>query len=50
MALAEKKSRILRGLGGVMGTEQGDGGWLKAKGTVAGSGKLVGIFLQLVDL
>jgi hypothetical protein len=46
MALAEKKIRILLGFwGGVMGTEQGDGIWLRAKGTVAESGKLAGIFL-----
>ena len=45
MALAEKKIRILRGLGGVTGTELGGGVSLKAKGTVVESGKLAGILL-----
>ena len=44
MALAEKKAGFC-GVGGVMGTGQGDGVSLKAKGTVAESGKLAGIFL-----
>ena len=40
-----KKNPDFAGSGGVMGTEQGDGGEPKAKGTVAESGRLVGIFL-----
>jgi|ETNmetMinimDraft_23_1059889.scaffolds.fasta_scaffold617720_1 hypothetical protein len=44
MALIEKKSGFCR-VWGVMGTEEGDGVLLKAKGTVAESGKLVSIFL-----
>ena len=45
-----KKNLDFAGFGGVMGTEKGDGVSLKAKGTVAESGKLAGIFLQSVDL
>jgi|ETNmetMinimDraft_4_1059912.scaffolds.fasta_scaffold512083_1 hypothetical protein len=46
MALAEKKDGFCGVFGGgIMGTELGEGGSLKAKGTVAESGKLAGIFL-----